>query len=205
MIGIIDYGLGNLSSVLNAFKRITTEVEVFSDPKKTKIYSKLVLPGVGSFKSGMDLLKNKNWVPEIKSYVTTGKPLLGICLGMQLLFSKGEEDGVSEGLDLISGNVTKMKVHKNLKLPHVGWNNLIIKKKHPLFENIKEGIDFYFVHSYICIPHEKEDIQAEVFYGDNFVSCVAKKNVFGAQFHPEKSMPSGMILLKNFIEWKFEC
>jgi len=205
MIGIIDYGLGNLSSVLNAFKRINDkedEVEVFSKSEETKNYSKIILPGVGSFKAGMDLLNNKNWVPEIKNYVETGKPLLGICLGMQLLFSKSEEEGLSDGLNLISGTVNKMKIDKNLKLPHVGWNNLINKKKHPLLENIKEEIDFYFVHSYSCVPDKIEDIKAEFFYGKNFTACVGKENVFGTQFHPEKSMPSGIVLLKNFIDWK---
>jgi glutamine amidotransferase len=202
MIGIIDYGSGNLSSVLNAFKRLDNDVEIFSDSKKTKNYSKLILPGVGSFKAGMDLLNKNKWTSEIKNYVKNGKPLLGICLGMQLLFSKSEEEDINKGLDLISGSVDKMKIEKNLKIPHVGWNNLIIKKKHPLLKDINQEIDFYFVHSYSCNPEQTDDILAEFEYGYKYVACVAKENIFGTQFHPEKSMPAGITLLKNFIDWK---
>ena len=202
MIGVIDYGLGNLSSVVNALKKLNADIEIFSNPNKTKLYSKLILPGVGSFNAGMKLLIDQNWVTKIKVHANSGKPLLGICLGMQLLFTKGEEEGMCDGLDLISGQVKKMIVDKNLKLPHVGWNNLIIKKSHPLLENIDEKIDFYFVHSYSCIPNDQKDINAEFYYGKNFVSCVGKENIFGTQFHPEKSMPSGITLLKNFINWQ---
>ena len=123
MIGIIDYGVGNLSSVHNAFNRLSIKNEVFSDPNDISRYSKLVLPGVGSFKLGMDLINKKGWNEKIRYNVEIGTPLLGICLGMQLLFSEGEEEGKTEGLNLISGTVKKMQVNNNLKLPHVGWNN----------------------------------------------------------------------------------
>ena len=128
MIGIIDYGIGNLSSVHNALERLNIKNEIFSDPNNISLYSKLILPGVGSFKLGMNLINKKGWSEKIKQRVKIGTPLLGICLGMQLLLTRGEEEGETEGLDLISGTVKKMSINKNLKLPHVGWNNLIFKK-----------------------------------------------------------------------------
>ena len=198
MIGIIDYGIGNLSSVQNAFKRLNVKSEVFSDPNNISLYSKLVLPCVGSFKLGMDLINKKGWNEIIKQKVKKGIPLLGICLGMQLLFTEGEEEGKTNGLDLISGTVKKMKVEKNLKLPHVGWNNLIFKRSHNFFSGIVKENDFYFTHSYSCVPDNIEVIVAEFDYGDNFVACVQKKNIIGTQFHPEKSMTSGIRLLQNF-------
>ena len=205
MIGIIDYGLGNLSSVLNALKKIRCEAIIFNKAEELDKFDKVILPGVGSFKAGMDNLKKKNWIPAINNHVSSGKPLLGICLGMQLLFSQGEEDGENRGLDLISGKVQKMKINKDLKLPHVGWNNLINIKEHKILQGIKKNIDFYFVHSFSCIPDEKECVIAEFNYGNHYVACVSKNNIFGTQFHPEKSLPSGPILLKNFINWNLKC
>ena len=204
MIGIIDYGLGNLSSVFNAFKAINCRAEIFDNPKNIKEYKHLILPGVGSFGAGINALKKKNWTNGIYEHVKLGKPLLGICLGMQLLFSYGEEDGRHKGLGLIKGSVKKMTLKNKLKLPHVGWNNLINIKFHPLFKGIKKNIDFYFVHSHICIPENSNLIFADCNYGNIFAACVSKKNIFGTQFHPEKSTPSGTILLKNFYNWKGE-
>ena len=202
MIGIIDYGLGNLSSVFNAFKSINCEPEIFDNPENVQKYSHLVLPGVGSFEAGMKALNFKNWPKAISKHVESKKPLLGICLGMQLLFSKGEEYGVHNGLNLINGVVKKMIVKDNLKIPHVGWNNLTSIKSHPLFEGMKKNVDFYFVHSQVCIPKNNDSILAECNYGNSFVACVSKQNIFGTQFHPEKSAPSGTIMLKNFSNWK---
>ena len=204
MIGIIDYGLGNLSSVLNAFNTINCHAEIFDNPKNIKKYKRLVLPGVGSFEAGIKALKIKNWPDGIYEHVKLKKPLLGICLGMQLLFTKGEEYGVHDGLGLINGVVKKMKIKNHLKLPHVGWNNLINMKSHPLFKDIANNIDFYFVHSHECIPDNDNSIIAECNYGNNFAACVSKQNIFGTQFHPEKSAPSGIILLKNFNNWQGE-
>ena len=202
MIGIIDYGLGNLSSVLNAFNSINCRAEVFDNPKDIKKYMHLVLPGVGSFEAGIKALKTKNWPEAIYEHIELKKPLLGICLGMQLFFSRGEEYGVHEGLGLIKGVVKKIHLKNNLKLPHVGWNNLLNMKSHPLLKGIKDNIDFYFVHSHACHPEDKDSILAECNYGDTFAACVSKKNIFGTQFHPEKSAPSGIILLKNFYNWQ---
>ena len=198
MIGIIDYGIGNLSSVHNALERLSVKNEIFSDPNNISLYSKLILPGVGSFKLGMDLINKKGWGEKIKQRVKIGTPLLGICLGMQLLFTKGEEEGETEGLDLISGTVKKMNVNKNLKLPHVGWNNLIFKRSNNFFSGIVQENDFYFTHSYSCVMDNIEEVVAEFNYGNNFVACVQKKNIIGTQFHPEKSMTSGIRLLQNF-------
>lgn len=202
MIGIIDYGLGNLYSVLNALKKINFDAEIFSDPKKINNYSNIILPGVGSFKKGMNNLEEKNWILNIENYIQSGKPFLGICLGMQLLLSKGEEYGTAEGLDLIPGQVIKMQTDENYKIPHVGWNSLEFLKDHLLFKDIKKNIDFYFVHSYSCIVDNKDHIIANFEYGKSFTACIAKENVVGTQFHPEKSIPSGLTILKNFANWK---
>ena len=202
MIGIIDYGLGNLSSVFNALKKIKFDAEIFSEPKKINNYSRIILPGVGSFKKGMNNLTENNWDFEIKKYVSTGKPLLGICLGMQLLFSEGEEQGFSNGLGIIDGKVKKMQTNRSYKIPHVGWNSLKILKNHQLYKNIKQNIDFYFVHSFSCIPDKEDSILAYFEYDKNFVASIAKENVVGTQFHPEKSLPSGLKILKNFAEWR---
>ena len=202
MIGIIDYGVGNLSSVHNAFNRLSIKNEVFSDPNDISRYSKLVLPGVGSFKLGMDLINKKGWNEKIRYNVEIGTPLLGICLGMQLLFSEGEEEGKTEGLNLISGTVKKMQVNNNLKLPHVGWNNLIFKRSLNFFNGIVKDNDFYFTHSYSCLADNIDDVVAEFDYGNSFVACVQKKNIIGTQFHPEKSMTSGIRLLQNFSTWE---
>ncbi len=202
MIGIINYGLGNLSSVNNAFKKVSDDVEIFDDPNLIKKYSKLVLPGVGSFKAGMKLLIEKKWNDRIENFVKSGNYLLGICLGMQLLFKNGFEDGQTDGLNLIEGSVTEMKIDKKLKLPHVGWNSLIFKKEHQFFNNINRRTDYYFVHSYSCNPINKDLILAEFDYGNNFTATVGKDNLIGTQFHPEKSLPSGLQLIKNFINLK---
>ena len=202
MIGIIDYGLGNLSSVLNAFDSINCPAEIFDNPKNIKKYNHLVLPGVGSFEAGIKALKTKNWPEAIYEHTELKKPLLGICLGMQLFFSRGEEYGVHEGLGLIKGVVKKMQLKNHLKLPHVGWNNLVNMKSHSLLKGINDNIDFYFVHSHVCYPENSDSILAECNYGGTFTACVSKKNIFGTQFHPEKSAPSGIILLKNFYNWQ---
>jgi len=148
------------------------------------------------------LITKKGWDEKIKQSVTDGIPLLGICLGMQLLFSKGEEEETTNGLDLIAGTVKKIDTKRNLKLPHVGWNNLILKKSHHLLSGISEEDDFYFTHSYSCLVDKNEEILAEFNYGNIYVASIKKKNIFGTQFHPEKSMNSGIKLMKNFSTWE---
>lgn len=201
MIAVIDYGAGNLASVLNALKSLGYDAFILEHPNKLHKFSYAILPGVGSFKTGMDTLNQMSWIPYIKEYVSLGKPLLGICLGMQLLFEIGEEGGETLGLGLISGRVTKLKVPSGYRLPHVGWNNIEHSRQHLLFKGIREEIDFYFVHSYECCPEKIGDIIAYCNYGCQFVSGVARGNVVGIQFHPEKSQPAGLRLFNNFIKW----
>jgi glutamine amidotransferase len=205
VIGLINFGHGNLQSVINAFDNIDIKCEVVDKPIQIKSCGHLILPGVGSFKTCMDVLIKNKWDENILEYLDKKKPFLGICLGMQLLFSWGEEDGGCKGLDVISGKVSKIKIKKSEKLPHIGWNSIKIVKKSPIFEKVNEKVDYYFVHSYECIPKLKENILALANYGENnniVVSVTNNLNVFGTQFHPEKSPPNGLRILKNFINIK---
>tara|TARA_B100001175_G_C19447900_1_gene609729 strand:+ start:747 stop:1364 length:618 start_codon:yes stop_codon:yes gene_type:complete len=205
MIGVIDYGAGNLSSVKNAFERVGEDVESFSDPNLTEKYDRLVLPGVGSFRMAMEKLNDVGWPEKIKYYVENGKPILGICLGMQLLFDEGDEDGPTKGLGLIPGKVKLMAPKSPHKIPHVGWNRLFATQSHPVMEGIKDHVDFYFVHSYECIPESEENILSVCDHGGNFVASVINGCVIGMQYHPEKSQPTGLTILQNFSDWDGLC
>jgi glutamine amidotransferase len=205
MIGIIDYGVGNLASVANAFERIGSDVMVCTDPAQLERCSHLVLPGVGSFRTGMEALHRRELAQGIVSHVKSRKPLLGICLGMQLLFERGSESGPSVGLGLIPGDVLKLSPTPPLKVPHVGWNSLSEILDHPLMVGVKPGVDVYFVHSYHCRPRDPSDVIANCDFGGTFVAAVARRNVAGMQFHPEKSQPAGVKILENFTEWVPEC
>jgi len=205
MIGIIDYGAGNLASVKNALERAGEDAELFSDPSLAKNYDHLVLPGVGSFRMAMERLNDAGWPEEIINHVKTGKPLLGICLGMQLLFEEGDEHGPSPGLGLIPGKVKPMRPSNPHKVPHVGWNRLFPKRNHPVMDGVKDHIDFYFVHSFECIPEFDEDVLATCDHGGDFVASVARGSVIGMQYHPEKSQPAGLRLLQNFVDWNGVC
>lgn len=205
MIGIIDYGVGNLRSVRNAFEHLGYASDVCSQPERAHEFDRLVLPGVGSFRAGMEALNGLRWTAVLKSCVSSRKPLLGICLGMQLLFDRGAEHGPTDGLGLIKGDVVKLTPCAPHKVPHVGWNNLNSIKPHPLFEGVKPDVDFYFVHSYHCVPADPGDALAICDFGGEFVAGVARGNVAGVQFHPEKSQPSGMRILENFAQWKAGC
>lgn len=205
MIGIIDYGAGNIASVKNAFERVGEDAELFSDPVLSKDYSHLVLPGVGSFRLAMEKLIEGGWPEIIKNEINSGKPLLGICLGMQLLFDIGDEHGPTKGLGLIPGKVKLMQPSKPLKIPHVGWNRLFAQQDHPVMLGIKDHIDFYFVHSFACIPDYTENILATCDHGGAFTASVVKDSLIGMQFHPEKSQPAGLRILQNFAEWDGAC
>lgn len=195
MIGILDYGAGNLGSVSYAFKRIKTENKIVKTAAEIRKCNALVIPGVGAFKTGMKGLKPvKRAVVE---FVKIGKPVLGICLGMQLLFEKGTEDGSTAGLAIFKGNVEKMKAPK---LPHVGWNQVKQKRKSRLFAGIGDNSYFYFVHSYACVPKKSECIVGTTKFYVEFASVVEQGNVFGVQFHPEKSGRVGEKMLKNFCK-----
>jgi glutamine amidotransferase len=202
MIIIIDYGMGNLGSIRNMLKKIGTPAEISSDPSKISSAEKLVLPGVGAFDHGMTNLSARGLIPLLNRRVLDEKcPILGICLGMQLL-SQSSEEGNLPGLGWIAGKTRRFQFLKgmaSLKIPHMGWNEVKAADGAPLFIGFDETPRFYFVHSYhVCCDHS-EDILATTFYGYDFVSAVKHENIMGTQFHPEKSHKFGMRLLKNFV------
>ena len=203
MIIIIDYGMGNLRSVKNALDFLGLESKISSDEQEIRNSKALILPGVGAFPDAMDTIERLSIDKIIKEEVVKNKPLLGICLGMQLLFENGFEGSERRGLGLLKGNVVKMKDDKlnNIKVPHIGWNNLIYNKKDELFNSIEEGKFVYYVHSYFAQGYNDEDLVAYSEYGENKIPGVVRcKNVMGAQFHPEKSGAVGLDILKNFGE-----
>ena len=202
MIAVVDYNMGNLRSVQNAFLKIGKEVTIVSEPDQIQKYDKLILPGVGAFGDAMEHLEQNNMDEAIHTFANSGKPLLGICLGMQLLLESSNEFGGHKGLGLIPGMVRKFDTHKfntPLKVPHMGWNELFIKKKSPLFEGLEDEFYLYFVHSYHAICDEKYTI-GETEYGYAFSSAINKDNIYGFQPHPEKSHDNGLKILKNFTE-----
>lgn len=199
MVVIIDYGMGNLFSVKNAFDAIGAESVISNDSKDLKKADKIILPGVGAFPDGMKNLKKRGFIEVLKKEVLEKeKPFLGICLGMQLLATDGEEHKLTKGLGWIPGHVRKFNVQNNLRIPHMGWNDVFIKKENPLFESVKDPV-FYFVHSYHIVPKDSRVVIATCNYGEEFVAAIQKGNIFGVQFHPEKSQKCGLELLKNFL------
>ena len=193
--------MGNLRSVENAVKKLEAKVKIISIPTELVNHDSIILPGVGSFKKAVKMLHEKNWIEEIKNEaLNKKKTFLGICLGMQLLASESEEFGFSKGLDLIKG---KIKFLGNLgckdKVPHIGWNSVSFTKDHYLFKGISNKADFYFVNSFVFVPENKNHNLANTNYDINFCSIVAKDNIYGVQFHPEKSSKAGRKLLKNFL------
>lgn len=205
MIGVVDYGMGNLGSVANALSQLGLEADVITGPDQVARYERLVLPGVGSFRMAMDLMDAAGWSEALRAQCAAGKPLLGICLGMQLLFEEGEEHGLRKGLGLLPGRVVPLHPGPGLRVPQIGWNGLSYSRHHPLFRGVKEHVDFYFVHSFQCVPAVAADVVATCDYGDAVVAAVARANVAGMQFHPEKSQDCGLKLLANFAEWEPAC
>ncbi len=198
-IAILNYNIGNLSSVRNAIQNLgNTKVDIVSDADSIKQYDKVILPGVGAFENAMQHLRSHHIDEALMLFIKSGKPLLGICLGMQLLFDKSYEFGEHLGLGVISGEVVKFQ-DKNLKIPHMGWNTINIKQNSKLLKNIKNNEYLYFVHSYYVKAKYKENILAICNYGEDFSAIVQKDNVFGIQSHPEKSSSSGLKILNNFI------
>ncbi|MBO8137181.1 MAG: imidazole glycerol phosphate synthase subunit HisH [Desulfotomaculum sp.] len=198
MIAIIDYGMGNLRSVQKGFEKVGFKAEIVNDPGKIKLYPGVVLPGVGAFADAMNNLKKMGMAEALQNYAASGRPLLGICLGLQLLFDSSTEWGKTPGLGILPGEVRRLP--QGLKVPHMGWNQIEIKRYSPLFEGIPDGSAYYFVHSYYVDPADKEVILTTTEYGLHFASIVGRDNVFGIQFHPEKSSRLGLRILKNFGE-----
>jgi len=201
MIAIVDYNMGNLASVQNAFAKLGKNTVVESDPDKFKNYDKLILPGVGAFGDAMQHLRERNMINAIKEFAASGKPMIGICLGMQLLFQSSEEFGTHEGLGLIKGSVTAFDTtafSEPLKVPHMGWNRMFTTD-HPLFKNLDEAHYLYFVHTYHVNCADENDIIGTTEYGYKFTSAVAHGNIMGIQPHPEKSHDNGLKILENFI------
>ena len=196
-ISIIDYDSGNLRSVAKALEKYGVDPITTSDSDIILKSDAVILPGVGSAPSAMQALSNRNLIEPIKQYIALGKPFFGICLGLQLLFNKTDE-GDSDCLGVISGNVRQLS--SGLKVPHMGWNSIDIKKTHPILEGISSGEFFYFVHSYFVVPQESGDITATTDYGEVFCSIYAKDNLIATQFHPEKSGDIGLRIYKNFID-----
>ena len=202
MLAVVDYNMGNLRSVQNAFLKIGKEVTIVSDPNEIQKYDKLILPGVGAFGDAMEHLKQNGMDEAIKIFAKSGKPLLGICLGMQLLLESSDEFGAQGGLGLIPGMVRKFDTSKfktTLKVPHMGWNEIFVKKQSLLFNGLEDEFYLYFVHSYHAICDEKYTI-GETAYGYPFASAINKENIYGFQPHPEKSHDNGLKILKNFTE-----
>ena len=200
-VGIIDCGINNISSLQKAFNKIEVDAEVLKDPKKLKSFSHLVLPGVGSFDKGMSNLKEMGFIEEINTFAKKGHFILGICLGMQLLFEKSKESSVnSSGLSLIKGKCEKLESNDNskIRIPHIGWNSLKIKKNIQLLKDVKDNADFYFVHSYYAIPQNSDSIVAVCTHGIEFAAVVESNNILGVQFHTEKCLNNGLNILKQF-------
>jgi glutamine amidotransferase len=200
MITIIDYGLGNLVSVKNMLKKLGVNSQTTDKPEEIDAAKKLILPGVGSFDNGMKLIKEKGLFTVLNKKVVDDKtPILGICLGMQLL-TKSSEEGVLPGLGWIDANTVKFEFEdKSLKIPHMGWNYIDVRKENRLI-NKREKQRFYFVHSYYVKCKDTNDILATSNYGTDFTCAVNHENIYGVQFHPEKSLKFGMSVLKNFAE-----
>ncbi|PTV93264.1 imidazole glycerol phosphate synthase subunit HisH [Halanaerobium saccharolyticum] len=199
MIAIIDYGAGNLNSIQKALEFVGEETVILEEGKVEELakYDGLVLPGVGAFPGAMKRLKENNFVDFIEKFVATGKPFLGVCLGMQLLFECGFEDQKTAGLGLLKGDIIKMETE--YKVPHMGWNQLEIIKDDPLFKDLPENPHFYFVHSY-QLAEVTDEVLAAVGYGSTVPAVIRKDNVIAFQFHPEKSGDNGIQLLQNFRE-----
>lgn len=209
MVAIVDYNMGNLASVYNACHLLDAKAEIVSDPNKIKEFDRVILPGVGAFGDAMEHLKQTGMIDAVKEFASSGKPMIGICLGMQLLFESSEEFGLSKGLELIPGRVVAFDKSKmdmdDHKVPHMGWNRVFLKecaehknKENKLFEGLKDPY-LYFVHSFHAVTEDKYTI-GTTHYGYDFVSAVQRDNIYGFQPHPEKSHDNGIKILKNFMK-----
>ena len=198
MIAIVDYGIGNLGSVTKGFRHVGAEVRLTGDPATLRLASALVLPGDGAFGATMDEIERRGLAPVLREAVDSGTPLLGICIGMQVLFEESEEHGLFRGLGLLPGRVRRFD--GALPVPHMGWNELHSRREHPLLEGIADGAHVYFVHSYFCDAPPEVTI-ASSDYGRDFAAIVGRDRVLGVQFHPEKSQRVGLKMVANFVRF----
>jgi len=197
-IVIVDYGMGNIRNVQRGFEKVGFEAKVTRSRKEIEKASGVVLPGVGAFKDCMVNLDRYHLIETILRSIEKGKPYLGICLGLQILFSESEEFGLHKGLDVVKGKVVRFRPDPEHKVPHMGWNTVEMEKEVPMLKEIRSGDFFYFVHSYYVVPEEKEWIAATTHYGTPFASSIWKDNIFATQFHPEKSQEKGLKILETF-------
>jgi len=196
MIAVIDYGMGNLRSVEKAFEHLGCDAKIVESPDQASEATHLVLPGDAAFGDAMSNLRNRGWVEPICDHVEAGKPFLGICVGLQLMFEESEELGTHRGLGLLRGRVVRFPAGE--RIPQIGWNQIAIKKQSTLLSGVPEGSFFYFVHSYYVDAAEARDSLATTEYGVDYTSIAGRDNLFGVQFHPEKSQQVGLLLLRNF-------
>ena len=200
MIAIIDYGMGNLRSVQKGFEKVGHEAVVTDDPDRVAAAAKVVLPGVGAFEDAMAELRRRGLVEPVLESIRSGKPLLGICLGLQLLFETSHEHGRHQGLGVLPGQVVRFELPPQFSVPHMGWNQVTVRRRAPILEGIEDGTYFYFVHSYYVVPAQPEVIATETDYPGPFCSMVWRDNLYATQFHPEKSQADGLRVLRNFAE-----
>ena len=205
MIGIVDVDLGNLGPLRQALYSLGQQVALISAPSAPDDVSHLLLPGVGAFRAAMGKLAGAGLVEPIREFVKSRRSLLGICLGMQLLATEGDEGGVTPGLALVPGRVVPLAPKAGFRIPHVGWNEIRRARQHPVLQGIRNDGDFYFVHSYQFAADEPADVYAEAEYGEPFSAIVGRANVLGVQFHPEKSQANGLRILDNFCAWSGAC
>jgi glutamine amidotransferase len=199
---IVDYGMANLRSVQKAFERVGHRAEISGAPEKVERADRLVLPGVGAFRDAIARLRETHLVEPIKAHLRSGKPFFGICLGLQLLFTRSHEDGLYEGLNVFPGEVVRFADAPGLKIPHMGWNQLRVRRPAPPLAGLPPDAAVYFVHSYYAAPRDERLIAAEADYPAPFTAAIWHENVFATQFHPEKSQAVGLEMLRRFAEWK---
>lgn len=202
MILIIDYGMANLRSVQKAFEQVGASAQIVSQPQQIESAEKIVLPGVGAFADAVRTLRDTGLADPILKHIQKGKPFLGICLGLQMLFDVGYEDGVHQGLGVLRGKCVRFDVDqtRGLKVPHMGWNQLRFRTPSPLLRGLSDGANAYFVHSYFVVPDDASVIATTTDYGGDFVSSIWRDNIMATQFHPEKSQKVGLKMLENFAK-----